>query len=31
MAVAVSIVEDDPQARKIIAGWIGVPLASGCG
>ena len=23
MAVAVSIVEDDPQARKIIAGWIG--------
>ena len=22
MAVAVSIVEDDPQARKIIAGWI---------
>jgi DNA-binding NarL/FixJ family response regulator len=23
VAVAVSIVEDDPQARKIIAGWIG--------
>src|ERR1017187_7763304 len=23
MAVAVSIVEDDPQTRKIIAGWIG--------
>src|ERR1035437_8467213 len=23
MAVAVSIVEDDPQERKIIAGWIG--------
>jgi DNA-binding NarL/FixJ family response regulator len=23
MAVAVSIVEDDPQARKILAGWIG--------
>ena len=23
MVVAVSIVEDDPQARKIIAGWIG--------
>src|SRR5258708_25330662 len=22
MAIAVSIVEDDPQARKILAGWI---------